>query len=160
MTQALTTSATVIHDTFVLERTYPKARERVFGYLSDPAKKQRWYGASGDGASFEMDFREGGAERSSAKMGAQTPFPGAVLANAGTYEDILPDVRIVLATSQTLAGRRISTSLITFELFDDGEGTRLVLTHQACFYEGSGGPEMRKGGWNVLLDRLGQAMAD
>ncbi|MBS0363334.1 MAG: SRPBCC domain-containing protein [Proteobacteria bacterium] len=154
------TEPTVLHDTFVIERTYPKARSRVFAYLSDPAKKQRWYGASGDGASFEMDFREGGAETSTSKLGDQTPFPGAILANAGTFEDIVQDVRVVLATSQTLAGRRITTSLITFELFDDGDGTRLVFTHQACFYEGSGGPEMRKGGWNLLLDRLGQALAN
>ena len=48
----------------------------------------------------------------------------------------------------------------TFELFEDAEGTKLVLTHQACFYDGSGGPEMRKVGWRLLLDRLGQAMAN
>jgi uncharacterized protein YndB with AHSA1/START domain len=154
------TDSTILHDTFVIERTYPKARSRVFAYLSDPARKQRWYGASGDGASFEMDFREGGAERSSSTMGDQTPFPGAILANTGTYEDIVNEVRIVLATSQTLAGRRTSTSLITFELFDDGDGTRLVFTHQACFYEGSGGPEMRAAGWRHLLDRLAQVLAD
>ena len=154
------TESTVLHDTFVIERAYPKARSRVFAYLSDPSKKQRWYGGMGDGASFEMDFREGGAEVSSSIMGDQTPFPGATLANSGTFEDIVENVRVVLATSQTLAGRRITTSLITFELFDDGDGTRLVFTHQACFYEGSGGPDMRKGGWNFLLDRLGQALAD
>ena len=28
------------------------------------------------------------------------------------------------------------------------------------FYEGADGPEMRKGGWQALLDRLGQAMAN
>lgn len=154
------TQSSVLHDTFVIERTYPKARARVFAYLSDPTKKRRWYAAEGEGAAFEMDFREGGAERSRAPMGADTPFPGVVLANAGVFEDIVPEVRIVLATSMTLGERRISTSLITFELFDDGDGTKLVLTHQACFYEGSGGPEMRADGWRRLLDRLGQAMAD
>jgi uncharacterized protein YndB with AHSA1/START domain len=152
--------STVLHDTFVIERRYPQARTRVFGYLSDPAKKQRWYGGAGEGARFEMDFRVGGSEVSTLIMDASTPFPGAELANAGAFQDILQDVRVVLTTSQTLAGRRITTSLITFELFDDGEGTRLVFTHQACFYEGSGGPDMRAAGWRHLLDRLGQVMAD
>ncbi|MBS0334273.1 MAG: SRPBCC domain-containing protein [Proteobacteria bacterium] len=152
--------APVIHDTFVIERSYPHDRAWVFGYLADPAKKRRWYAADGDGATFAMDFREGGAERSSSKMGASTPFPGAELANSGTFEDIVTNVRVVMATSMTLAGRRISTSLITFELFDDGDGTKLVMTHQACFYEGSGGPEMRADGWRRLLDRLARAMAD
>lgn len=151
----------VTHNTFVIERTYPAAPDRVFSFLSDPARKRRWYAASGYGqGSFEMDFREGGAETSSSTMGDDTPFPGVVLANAGTYQDIVPDVRVVLATSMTMGGRRISTTLITFELFPKDGGTELRLTHQGCFYEGSGGPERREDGWRVLLDRLGQAMAD
>jgi uncharacterized protein YndB with AHSA1/START domain len=54
--------------------------------------------------------------------------------------------------------RRISSTLITFELFATDVGTELLLTHQGCFFEGSGGPERREGGWQILLDRLGQAM--
>src|SRR5258705_13155410 len=109
---------TVIHDSFVIERTYPAAVERVFAFLSDPAKKRRWYADSETSAveSFEMDFREGGAERSRYRMNERTPFPGAVLANDGIYQDIVPGRRVVLATSMTLAGRRISCSLITIEL--------------------------------------------
>ena len=42
---------------------------------------------------------------------------------------------------------------------EDG-GTRLVLTHQAVFYEGADGPEMRKGGWEKLLDQLGAGLAE
>jgi uncharacterized protein YndB with AHSA1/START domain len=154
--------ATVIHDTFVIERIYPAGVERVFAYLSDPAKKRRWYAESGGHKvdAFEMDFREGGAERSSYRLGDQTPFPGLVMANDGRFEDIVPNVRIVASTSMLFGGRRISTSLITFELFAEGDGTKVVLTHQACFYEGADGPQMRKGGWVALLDKLGQVMAD
>jgi uncharacterized protein YndB with AHSA1/START domain len=154
---------TVIHDTFVIERTYPASVERVFAFLSDPAKKRRWYAAdseAGTAESFEMDFREGGVERNRYRMNERTPFPGAVLANDGIYQDIVPDRRIVLATSMTLAGRRISCSLITFELLESNGGTELILTHQGAFFEGSGGPEMRKDGWKHLLDQLGAALAD
>jgi uncharacterized protein YndB with AHSA1/START domain len=152
---------TVIHDTFVLERTYPAAVERVFAFFSEPAKKRQWYANSEASAveSFEMDFREGGAERSSYRMSERTPFPGAALANDGIYQDIVPGQRIVLATSMTLAGRRISCSLITIELQPSDGGTKMTLTHQAAFFEGSGGPEMRKGGWETLLDRLGEKLA-
>ena len=152
---------TVIHNTFVITRSYPAPREKVFSYLAEPARKARWYAASGHGeASFEMDFREGGAERSSSTMGGDTPFPGVVLSNEGTYQDIAPNVRAVLATSMKMGERRISTTLITFELFGRDGGTELQLTHQGCFYEGSDGPERREGGWRVLLDRLGLALAE
>jgi len=152
---------TVIHDTFVIERTYPASIGRVFAVLSDPAKKRRWYAESESHAvdCFEMDFREGGAERNRYRMNERTPFPGAVLANEGTYQDIVPGRRIVLATSMTLAERRISSSLITIELLESHGATQLILTHQGAFFEGADGPQMRKGGWEHLLDRLGEALA-
>lgn len=155
------TRSPVIHDTFVIDRTYPASAERVFSYLSDPAKKRRWYADVGDHQVdvFELDFQEGGSERSSYRLGATTPFPGLVMANEGRFEDIVPNVRIVMSTSMMFGGRRISTSLITFELVNQGAATQVVLTHQACFYEGADGPEMRKGGWVALLDSLGRAMA-
>jgi uncharacterized protein YndB with AHSA1/START domain len=153
---------TVIHDTFILTRSYPVAAERVFAFLAEPEKKRGWYAAGDTRApeAFEMDFREGGAERTAYRMGDETPFPGASLTNEGRFEDIVPGVRVVIATSMTLAGRRISSSLITFELVDNGGSTDLILTHQGAFYENSGGPEMRKGGWETLLDRLDRAIGE
>lgn len=153
---------TVTPDTFILERDYPVVAEAVFGFFADAGRKRRWYADSSSHAveSFEMDFREGGAETSAYRMDERTPFPGAVLANTGTYQDIVPNRRVVLSTSMTLAGRRISVSLITVELLPNGAGTRLVLTHQGVFFEGSGGPRMRQDGWNALLDRLDAAIAE
>ncbi|THD60869.1 SRPBCC domain-containing protein [Phenylobacterium sp.] len=156
------TESAVIHDTFVIERTYSAAAERVFAYLSEPAKVRRWYAESDshEVESFEVDFRVGGAERSTFRLGDKTPFPGLVMVNEGRFEDIVPNSRIVATTSMTFGARRISTSLICFELFADGDGTKVVLTHKACFYEGADGPQMRKDGWIALLNRLGQVMAN
>lgn len=153
---------TVIHDTFVIERTYPFPVERVFAFLSEPPNKRRWYAVSESHAveSFEMDFREGGVERNRYRMNETTPFPGAILANDGTYQDIVPGRRVVLATSMSLGERRISSSLITIELLETNGATDVIVTHQGAFYEGSDGPQMRKGGWEHLLDRMGQALAD
>src|ERR1700744_185561 len=104
MTQSPTTRSPVIHDTFVIERTYPAPVERVFAYLSDPARKRRWYAESDHNTteSFEMDFREGGADRSRYRMGPGTPVSGMVFANDGVFQDIVPGSRVVIATSMTM----------------------------------------------------------
>lgn len=152
---------TVVHDTFVLERTYPVGRAKVFGFLADPTKKRRWFadGHGHDTELYEMDFQVGGAERTRYVMGANTPFPGTILATEGVIADIVDVRRVVIAATMSLGERRISTAIVTFELLDEGDATMLVCTHQAAFYEGSDGPQMRKGGWEALLERLGQALA-
>src|ERR1700712_4894956 len=121
----------VVHDTFVLERSYPAAPDRVFSYFSDAAKKRRWFGeaASHDIDAFDLDFRVGGAERNRYVMNATTPFPGAVLSNEGIIQEIVPGRRVVTATTMSMGDHRISSALITVELFPEGSGTKLVCTH-------------------------------
>lgn len=148
---------TVIHHTFVTERSYQASPERVFAALSDPGKKRLWYAAGDhhDVEKFEMDFRVGGTERSVYRFREGTPFPGVLLSNEGSFLDIEAGRRVVVASAMSLGGRRISASLCTFELLPTDVGTDLVLTHQGAFFEGSDGPEIREAGWRTLLDRLG-----
>lgn len=148
--------AAVTHNTFVVERTYARAPERVFAALSDPAKKRRWYaeGEEHEVDEFTTDFRTGGAERVRYRLGQGSPFPGAVLESDGVFLDIETNRRVVIASAMNFAGKRISAALITFELLPAANGTRLILTHQAAFFEGADGPAMREQGWRVLLDRL------
>ncbi len=147
--------------TFVLERHYPHAAQRVFTLLADPAKKRLWM-FEDDGTTidaFEMDFRVGGSERVQYSISKGSPVDGLPFVNEGMFLDIVPDRRVVFAYYMSIGGRRISSSQVTFELTDTPTGSTLTLLHQAVFFEGADGPEMRKHGWEVLLDKLGTSAA-
>lgn len=151
-------SEPVLHDVFTLTRIYPRSPAEVFRAFSDAERRRRWFGGDNVEA-FESDFRVGGVELSRTRMGADTPFPGTPLASEGWHLDIVPDRRVVVAAVMSLGDRRISAALATYELREVAEGTELVFTYQAAFFEGSDGPQMRRHGWNVLLDRLGEELA-
>jgi uncharacterized protein YndB with AHSA1/START domain len=101
-----------------------------------------------------MDFRVGGSEQARYRLSEQSPFPGVALSNQGIYQDIVTNRRLVIASAMTLGDKRISASLVTFELLATEQGTDLIFTHQGAFFEGSDGPKMREGGWKRLLDQL------
>lgn len=151
----------VIHSTFVIERSYPKRPEVVFSAFADAAKKRRWFaeGHSHEVEDFTMDFRVGGTERALYRFKEGTPFPGVALSNEGNYQDIVPNKRIVTASTMSLGDKRISSSLVTVELLPTDKGTDLICTHQGAFFEGSDGPKMREAGWQKLLDQLATELA-
>jgi len=151
----------IVHSTYVIERSYPTTPERVFAAFADPAKKRRWY-AEGEGTEleeFKMDFRVGGAESSCRRFKEGSPFPGVALVTNSTYQDIVPNRRIVIAYWMSLGDNRISVSLDTMEFLPTEKGTDLIFTEQAVFFENSGGPEMREEGWRKLFDRLEKELA-
>jgi uncharacterized protein YndB with AHSA1/START domain len=154
----------VVHDTFVIERHFPKPPEKVFAAISEPAKRRRWFaeGTAHDVEEFQSDFRVGGAEvlRYRFKLTAPSPVAGAVLTNEGRFEDIVPNRRIVTASAMSLGDKRISASLMTLELLANENGTDLICTHQGSFFEGSDGPKIREEGWRALLDRLVKELSE
>ena len=150
------TQPAVIHATATVEKSYAKPVERVFTAFSDAAQKRRWYADRGGNPveTFELDFRPGGGGTVAYRLGANTPFPGALITNSEVFQDIVPNQRIVAASSMAIEGRRFSVSLITFEFLPTPKGCDLICTHQDAFFEGADGPDLRAKGWQDLLGRL------
>src|ERR1051326_8701210 len=151
----------VVHSTFVIQRSFTKQPQRVFAAFADPAKKRRWYAESEnkDIDEFETDFRVGGTERTRYRHKQDSRFAGVVFTSESIYQSIVPDRRIVSASTMAYGDHRFSAALITVELLPTGQGTDLVFTHQGAFFEGSDGPQMREAGWRALLDRLQTELA-
>ena len=148
----------VIHNTFVLERNYPKPPKIVFSAFAEEGKKRRWYAEaeSKEVQQFEQDFRVGGVERLRYKLKPGTPVAGMIITNEGRYQDIVPERSIVTAMTMDLGEKRILVSLVTVEFLETSSGTDLILTHHGVYLSGSNGltPPMIESGWNELLAHL------
>jgi uncharacterized protein YndB with AHSA1/START domain len=150
-----TTTRSVTHDTFTLERRYDATPARVFAAFADQEAKKQWFGGGDDWTSdrWDLDFRVGGREVNHSHMEG-----GPAITFEATFQDIIENERIVYAYDMTMDGERISVSLATIELFGDGGGCRLVLTEQGAFLDGLDKPEMRREGTEQLLDALGASL--
>lgn len=149
-------SRSVSHNTFVIEQSYSATPERVFAAFADPAKKRRWFvdGPHKITDEFTMDFRPGGVEILRYHYKEGSPYPSVPFVNDGSFQDIVDNKRIVIASTMNLNGKCISASLTTFELLPVEGGTNLVFTFQGAFFEGSDGPQIREMGWRMLLGNL------
>ena len=152
--------SSVVHNTFVIERMYQKPVGAVFAAFQDPAKKRKWYADGGghDVEMFESDFVVGGAEKLRYRLKEGTPFPGVVIENVGSHQEIVKDNRIVISSRMTFRGKCVSVVLVTFEFEAREGGTKLTCTHQGVFFEGADGPQMREMGWKALFDRLSSSL--
>ena len=143
---------TASHETIAIERRFDASPGQVFQAFADPASKARWF--AGDPSftdeRYELDFRIGGRETSSARLGDD----GATFLYDARYEDIVPDVRIVIAYTMLMDERRISASLQTIELLPAGAQTHLILTEQMAILDGLDSAASRQHGLGELLDAL------
>ena len=107
------TERSVVHSTFVIERVYPAAPEKVYFALSDPAAKKRWFVDPDNPmpSRHEMDFRVGGKE-----VNAGCPSDGQMHFYNAVYQDIVPNRRIVYSYELLFGETRVSVSLATIEL--------------------------------------------
>jgi uncharacterized protein YndB with AHSA1/START domain len=140
------------HGTFTITRTYPVPPERVFAAWSSQGAKARWFGAPGT-ADYALDFRVGGSETNRGG-----PPGGPVYSYDATYQDIVPDQRIVYDYTMHADDALISVSVTTVEFASAASGTTLTFTEQGVFLDGVDTPAIREKGTGELLDALGDAL--
>ncbi|HMI19620.1 MAG TPA: SRPBCC family protein [Sphingomonas sp.] len=139
------------HDSFTIERHYDASRASVFDAWAKPELRERWF-AGGEGWTVlirEQDFRTGGHERVRGQWqdGRTSDF-------RSTYHDIVDGERIVFVYDMYVSDEKISVSVATVELYDDGGGTRMRYTEQGAYLEYADDGS-REQGSNFLVDRLG-----
>lgn len=156
------TERPVIHDTFVIERTYPVPASRVFTAFTSKEAKEAW-GDTGDlsapsaaDSASEFEFQVGGREC----FGFS--YQGSSFRYEARYYDIVPGQRIIYSYEMYADGARISVSVATVEFRAGSAGTELTWTEQGAYLDGFDGPEaarLREGGVAEMLDGLGKYLA-
>ena len=146
-----------VHNTFVIERTYPVPVAAVWHAMTDNDARDQWFGG---GATFDAEERShefkvggGGLETGRWHDGPQERF-------ASTYTNIVDQERFVYTYDIWVDGGHLSTSLttVTMEAVTMEavvEGTRLTFTEQGVHYDGLDSPAQREEGTQGLLDQLG-----
>lgn len=157
------TSRSVIHDTFVVERTYAARASRVFEAFASERAKSEW-GDTGEidkaeplTGTAEFDFRVGGRER----FGVS--HQGVDYTYDALYYDIVPGQRLIYSYEMYADDVRISVSIATIEFAEAGGATTLTWTEQGAYldgYDGDEAPRLREGGTAEMLDGLVNYLAE
>jgi uncharacterized protein YndB with AHSA1/START domain len=146
----------VVHGTFHLERTYETPVALVWKALTDATAKQAWFtGPPGRWELLErhMDVRVGGTERLKGRWDG-----GMVSTFDAIYHDVIQNERLVYSYVMHLDTRKISVSLATMQLRDEGGKTTLTVTEQGAFLDGYDDAGSRERGTGQLLDALGASL--
>jgi uncharacterized protein YndB with AHSA1/START domain len=144
-----------VHDTFVINRNFPFARQAVFAAWSSTEAKSKWFVGPGgwELRQREMDFRVGGHER---VVGRHTN--GKITSFDALYYEIVPNERIVYAYEMHQEDVKISISLATVEFQARKEGTQLIITEQGVFLDEFDDARGREHGTQILIGQLEQAL--
>ena len=130
---------------FVIERTLNAPVEKVWRAITDRDEMKKWY--------FDLDAFQ-------AKPGFQFKFPGQ--GNTGEQYMHLCEIK------EVIPGQKLSysweyegmegSSLVTFELFPEGEKTKIKLTHAGLETFPENNPDFAKAsfsaGWTELIGKL------
>ncbi|PWU69223.1 SRPBCC family protein [Gracilibacillus dipsosauri] len=138
----------VTHDTFIIDRTLEVPNEQVFKAWSTPELKAQWF-AKAD----QFNFQVGGKETNHGG-----PPEGPVFHFEATYQEIVPNERIIYSYTMDQGENRISVSTVTVEFNATETGTHLIYTEQGTYVDGHDKPEIREHGTGIMLDKLVKLM--
>lgn len=138
----------VKHGTFVVERIYAATPERVYQAWADPIAKAKWFSKPEI-----FDFQVGGREYSRGG-----PPEGPIFTFDASYQELVPEQRIVYTYTLDSGDVRVSVSITTVELIKVEGGTKLIYTEQGAFFDGHDTAEIREHGTNIMLDTLGKVV--
>lgn len=148
----------VVHATFRLERLYDAPAAKVWKALTDEEAKARWFGGVASEWTLierQMDVRVHGRERLKGRWQG-----GVVSTFDALYHDVIPNQRLIYSYEMHLDERKISVSLATIGLTDEGSRTRLTVTEQGAFLDGYDDAGAREHGTRLLLDALGASLGN
>ncbi|RJQ81221.1 polyketide cyclase [Pseudonocardiaceae bacterium YIM PH 21723] len=148
----------VQHDTYTVEHIFTQPPAAVFAAWSSPEAKAKWFTAPHEGVNsgpLELDFRIGGRETLSS-VWTQKGFTSHYHA---VYQNIVPDERIVTASTMHIDDRLLSVSVGTMEFRAEGTGTRLVVTDSGAYLDVEEPVVSRELGMKLLLDQLEASLA-
>jgi uncharacterized protein YndB with AHSA1/START domain len=109
-----------------MTRIFDAPRDHVFRFWTTAEKLERWSSCKqAIGCHVVMDFRVGGSFTQNMQLlvnGETCEY-----SMTGTYDEIVEPERIVYQANFGFA-----TTRVTVELFEQGKGTRVVITHEQC----------------------------
>ena len=151
------TEISTSHHTVVVKRSYDAPAARVFAAWRTGEALQRWYVPGDDGWRSKIlahEFRVGGAKR----LSFGPPGDVQYLEDC-RYEDIVEDRRICFVMTILRGAERITTSMVTVELFARGKGTAVTVTDQLTILNEGDTAGDRERGWGETMDKLPAELA-
>jgi uncharacterized protein YndB with AHSA1/START domain len=146
----------IAHGSFVIERSYPSAAERVYAAWTDPALKAKWFIGPENWQLLgrTLDVRVGGEET---LRGRHAGPPAMETLFTARYHHVVPLERLVYVYDMHLNGVHHSVSLATVEFSAEARGTTMKFTEQVAFLDGTTpaqGVPSRKAGTAAHFERM------
>jgi uncharacterized protein YndB with AHSA1/START domain len=117
---------TISGDRLEITRVFDAPRQLVFGWWTEAEKLQQWSGCKeATKCEISMDFRVGGSFTQ--KMQLLVNAEACEFSLSGIYDEIVEPERIVYRAN---FGHAIARVIVEF--FEQGRGTKVVLTHEGC----------------------------